>query len=187
MTGSDAGPYPGFKGLGGKYGFRRERDFVFVICLREIFLGATKFGGHCPRMPPRGYGPGLTVEKQYFARCPCIYTSSKIRLHVSNYVNLKCTFVSRAVKVTASFTGKYHLNKRWNQMFNFGRIVTVLLWQPWKDIRASYLHHREHRPLDVYSELLVICCLQYLLWLLWFFLYISKSALYKHFTATNFF
>jgi len=32
-----------------------------TISLKQIFLGATKFGGHCPQMPPRGYGPGCVT------------------------------------------------------------------------------------------------------------------------------
>jgi len=44
--------------------------FAFTICLTHIFIGATKFGaaqkkfgGHCPRMLPRGYGPALVVTQ----------------------------------------------------------------------------------------------------------------------------
>jgi len=36
--------------------------FVFIICLKQIFLVAAKFGethkileGRCPRLPPHGY------------------------------------------------------------------------------------------------------------------------------------
>jgi len=38
--------------------------FVFIIFLKQTFLGTRKFGGHCPRTPPRGYG--LATHSLYF-------------------------------------------------------------------------------------------------------------------------
>jgi len=42
----------------------RGAGFLLLLCLKQIFLGATifgghtgNFGGHCLQMPPRGYGP----------------------------------------------------------------------------------------------------------------------------------
>jgi len=45
--------------------------FVFILCLKQIFLGITQFGGaqkylgvHCPRMPPAATGLSGAPQKR---------------------------------------------------------------------------------------------------------------------------
>jgi len=53
---------------GQKYIFTGQ-IFVFITCLKQIFLGTTKFAGHkklgstAPDCPPRGCGPGGRLPK----------------------------------------------------------------------------------------------------------------------------
>jgi len=37
--------------------------FGVYYMFETIFTGATKFGGHIPRMPSRGYGPGWCTAR----------------------------------------------------------------------------------------------------------------------------
>jgi len=57
-------PVARFQDLVGHNTFLSGQDFCFHYMFKTNFLGATKFcgaqkkfGGHCSRMPPRGYGP----------------------------------------------------------------------------------------------------------------------------------
>jgi len=52
-----ARPVGRFQYLVGHNTFLGGKIFAFTVCLKHFFLGATKCGGHCHRMPPRGYGP----------------------------------------------------------------------------------------------------------------------------------
>jgi len=53
--------------------FLRGKSFVFIICLKQIFLGTTKFERNkkiwweLSPNSPRGYGPGLTPTHQNVA------------------------------------------------------------------------------------------------------------------------
>jgi len=60
----DAKPVARFQDLVGHYTFLGGKILAFTICLNQIFLGATKFGGAqkiwralSPNAPPCGYGP----------------------------------------------------------------------------------------------------------------------------------
>jgi len=41
--------------------FYGGNSFVFIIHLKQIFLGTKNFEGELSRIAPRGYGPGLLL------------------------------------------------------------------------------------------------------------------------------
>ena len=79
---SRAGPCPGFKVWWSKIHFRKKRFlffFVLITCLKQFFLGTTKFvreqkiGGHCPRMPLRSPYPSSRWSYRCFEQLPLLF------------------------------------------------------------------------------------------------------------------
>jgi len=60
-----------FQGLGGENTFLWGEIIIFIICLKQIFLNTTKFGGYkkdlgviAPECPTVSAGLGKTVDKK---------------------------------------------------------------------------------------------------------------------------
>jgi len=52
-----------FLGLEDKIHFRGRNIFVFIICLKQIFLGTKNLGGEQHPNAPHGNGPGIKHER----------------------------------------------------------------------------------------------------------------------------
>ena len=52
-----------FLGLEGKIHFKGRNNFVFIICLKQIFLVTKKFWDELYPNAPHGYGPGIKHER----------------------------------------------------------------------------------------------------------------------------
>jgi len=63
-------PAPGFQGFEGEIRFKGGKIFVFVVCLKQTFLGTKKFGevqkkfrGPLPTNAPRGFIKSVNTQR----------------------------------------------------------------------------------------------------------------------------
>ena len=112
-------PVVRFQALGGK--LFKGAKFLFLLCLKQIFLGTTKFGGLCFRMPSRVYGPGCTEDSE-----PCMNPSAlcqSLSLHnpafsrqnamQKHYTRTKHWDASATCRKLSSFLRSCHACLRW--------------------------------------------------------------------------
>ena len=108
------GPQPGFKVLGGKIHFQGGKIMFLLYVLKKI-LGTTKFwghkkilGGHCSRIPPRGYGPDTRIF-----RTAAHYTKS-LRILISSVSKCESMKTGREVETKFGFgTIEHWFMKTW--------------------------------------------------------------------------